>query len=373
MKRPYYIFNAGRLRRKDNTLFFEPSFAPSDMPPHTMEASDELSEEILLDTPAGEGNESGDEQTAPAFDAKNKRVVPIDDVDSFFIFGEMTFNTRFLNFLSQHSIPLHVFNYYGFYAGSYYPREYLHSGFLFVHQVEFYQRQSKRLHLAQKFVAGAAANMLKNLRYYNNRDADVQMQINAIERYVPELATSTDIPTLMGLEGNIRQQYYGAFRAILKEQYDFEKRVKHPPDNAVNALISFGNALVYTACLTEIYRTQLSPLISFLHEPGERRFSLALDLAEIFKPLLADRILFKMLNQKMLTHNDFDKALNFCYLKPEGRKKFTREFEEKMTTTIEHRKLKRKVSYRRLIRLECYKLIKHLTGAEEYEPFTMWW
>jgi CRISPR-associated protein Cas1 len=364
MKRSYYIFNAGRLRRKDNTLFFEPSVAK------TEEASPTLNteEEILLDAPS-----SGNDELTPAFDAKQKRVVPIDDVDSFSIFGEITFNTRFLNFLSQQNIPAHIFNYYGFYAGSYYPREFLQSGFLLVRQVEHYTTSAKRMVIARKFVEGAAANMLKNLRYYDNRAADLTRQISDIQGYVSTIQSANDIPTLMGIEGNIRQQYYSAFPAILKEQYDFEKRVKHPPDNAVNALISFGNALVYTACLTEIYRTQLSPLISFLHEPGERRFSLALDLAEIFKPLFADRILFKMLNQKMLTERDFDKALNFCYLKPEGRKAFVKEFEEKMTTTIEHRKLKRKVSYRRLIRLECYKLIKHLTSDTDYEPFTIWW
>lgn len=360
MKRSYYIFNSGRLRRKDNTVFFEPQIAEAKPPAYPLPEED-----ILLDAP--------DDGDSPAFDAKQRRVVPIDDIDSFCVFGEITFNSRFLNFLAQQNIPLHIFNYYGFYSGSYYPREYLQSGFLLVNQVEHYRSPKKRIVLAQKFIDGAAANILKNLRYYNNRDADVQAQIDAIEQYIPNISASADVPTLMGLEGNIRQQYYSAFPAILKEQYDFEKRVKHPPDNAVNALISFANSMVYTACLSEIYRTQLSPLVSFLHEPGERRFSLALDLAEIFKPLMADRIIFRMLNQKMLSHKDFDKALNYCYLKPEARKTFVKEFEEKMTTTIEHRKLKRKVSYRRLIRLECYKLIKHLTGAEEYEPFKIWW
>jgi CRISP-associated protein Cas1 len=363
MKRSYYIFNSGRLRRKDNTVFFEPQTAEAKPPANPLPEED-----ILLDTP--------DDGDSPAFDAKQRRVVPIDDIDSFCVFGEITFNSRFLNFLAQQNIPLHVFNYYGFYSGSYYPREYLQSGFLLVNQVEHYRSPEKRIVLAQKFVEGAAANILKNLRYYNNRETTankLQHHIEAIERYTADLGASADVPTLMGLEGNIRQQYYGAFPAILKEQYDFERRVKHPPDNAVNALISFANSMVYTACLSEIYRTQLSPLISFLHEPGERRFSLALDLAEIFKPLLADRIIFKMLNQKMITHKDFDKALNYCYLKPEARKTFVKEFEEKMTTTIEHRKLKRKVSYRRLIRLECYKLIKHLTTGEVYEPFVAWW
>ncbi len=363
MKRSYYIFNAGRLRRKDNTLFFEPSVAKTD----ELQPAINADEEIFSDTPTDK------DDAAPAFDAKQKRVVPIDDIDSFCVFGEITFNTRFLNFLAQQNIPAHIFNHYGFYSGSYYPREYLHSGFLLVNQVEHYATPAKRIVIARKFVEGAAANMLKNLRYYDNRSADLKRQIADMECYAATLHSAEDVPMLMGIEGNIRQSYYSAFPAILKEQYDFEKRVKHPPDNAVNALISFGNAMVYTACLTEIYRTQLSPLISFLHEPGERRFSLALDLAEIFKPLFADRIIFKMLNQKMLTEKDFDKALNFCYLKPDGRKAFVKEFEEKMTTTIEHRRLKRKVSYRRLIRLECYKLIKYIVHAEEYEPFKIWW
>ncbi len=360
MKRAYYIFSSGRLRRKDNTIFFEPQVSQQAEPVET-------NDEILFDIPTEEQTDS------PAFDSKQKRVVPIDDIDSFMVFGEITFNTRFLNFLSQNNIPAHIFNYYGHYSGSYYPREYLQSGYLLVHQVRHYDAAAKRLRIAQKFITGASFNILKNLRYYNNRDISVQSQINEIEGFRLLIPTTKDVPTLMGIEGNIRKVYYSAFPAILKDQYDFSHRVKNPPDNAVNALISFANSMVYTACLTEIYRTQLSPLISFLHQPGERRFSLALDLAEIFKPLLTDRIIFKVLNQKMIQHSDFDKNLNFCYLKPEARKVFVKEFEDKMTTTIEHRKLKKKVSYRRLIRLECYKLIKHLLGETEYEPFTIWW
>jgi CRISP-associated protein Cas1 len=363
MKRAYYIFSSGRLRRKENTIFFEPSTEQNTEPPR----SAILDEEILLDMPADA------EQETPAFDSKQKRVVPIDDIESFMIFGEVTFNTRFLNFLTQNNIPAHIFNYYGYYAGSFYPREYLLSGFLLMKQTDHARSLKRRLPIAQKFVEGAAFNITKNLRYYNARDINLADTISAIERLGTAIPTTTDIPMLMGIEGNIRQEYYKAFPAILKGNYDFEKRVKHPPDNAVNALMSFGNSLVYSVCLSELYRTQLSPLISFLHEPGERRFSLALDLAEIFKPLLADRIIFKVLNQKMIQHHDFDHALNYCYLKPSARKVFVQEFEAKLTTTIEHRKLKRKVSYRRLIRLECYKLIKHILGETEYEPFKIWW
>ena len=360
MKRSYYIFSSGRLRRKDNTVFFEPQTTP-DAPP-----DDAASEELLLDAP-------DDDRETPVFDAKQKKVIPIDDIDSFMIFGEITLNTRFLNFLSANNIPAHYFNYYGYYAGTFYPRDYLLSGFLLMKQTDHARLRQKRMAIAAKLIEGAAFNMKKNLQYYNARDVDLSAQLAAVEELSAAIPNAAGIPELMGVEGNIRKHYYSAFPAILKDKYDFQQRVKHPPDNAVNALISFGNSLVYTACLSEIYRTQLSPLISFLHEPGARRFSLALDLAEIFKPLLADRILFKLLNQNMLQHKDFDESLNFCYLKPAGRKTFVKEFEDKMTTTIEHRKLKRKVSYRRLIRLECYKLIKHILGEQEYEPFKIWW
>lgn len=66
----------------------------------------------------------------------------------------------------------------------------------------------------------------------------------------------------------------------------------HPPDNMINSLISFVNTLIYTKVLSEIYHTQLNPTISYLHEPGVRRFSLSLDIAEVFKPLIGDRLIF---------------------------------------------------------------------------------
>lgn len=350
--------------QKQNTLFFLPYKEEQELlEGNGQSEGEELNWDLI--TEAGEFKEE--------FDSLNKRVIPIEDVDSLMVFGEINFNARMLHFLSKNSIPAHLFNHYGYYSGSYYPRDYLLSGFLLVNQAEHYKNHKKRVGLALQLVLGAAYNMQRNLKYYNGRLGDLTSYINRIENHVNEVPFAKDIQELMGLEGNIRQTYYAAFPAILGDQFDFEKRVRQPPDNAVNALISFGNAMVYTACLTEIYRTQLSPLISFLHEPGQRRFSLALDLAEIFKPMLADRVLFACLNQGRIKHNDFEKSLNYCYLSKNGRKTFVQAFEEKLQTTIMHRTLKRKVSYRRLIRLECYKLIKHITDAEPYTPFKAWW
>jgi len=176
----------------------------------------------------------------------------------------------------------------------------------------------------------------------------------------------------MGIEGNIRKNYYEAFELIISD-FSMNGRSYRPPKNEVNTLISFGNMICYSQCLKAIHQTQLHPAVSFLHEPGERRFSLSLDVAEIFKPLLVDRVLFKVLNKRMIQTNHFEVKLNSVVLKEAGRKIFVQAFEDRLNETIKHRTLYRSVSYKHLIKLECYKLQKHLLGMEEYAPFKMWW
>lgn len=395
MARHYYLTRSGRLRRKDNTLCFEPSGGEEVGGVEAAAADDDyvtaatavgvgigdvgddgmgdLSLEpdspdgVILDEPADAG-----ELDTPVRVAE-RRVIPVEDVDSLWAFGELELNARVLVFLSQHRVPVHFFNYYGFYSGSFYPREYLHAGYLVVRQVRHYSNRRLRLTIAREFIGSALHNILRNLRYYGTRGADVQEQTEAVQAEALRLDSVRDVPELMGCEGRARAAYYRAFARILRDDREFTKRVRRPPDNIVNALISFTNGLVYSAALTQIYRTQLNPTISFLHEPGARRFSLALDLAEVFKPVLADRLLFKLLNNRQLGDRDFAQDLNCCYLKDSGRKVVLKEWDARLQTTIEHRRLRRKVSYERLIRLECYKLVRHLTNVEPYSGFRAWW
>jgi CRISP-associated protein Cas1 len=377
-KQSFYIFSGGTLQRRENTVRFVPAAEQQDRTVE-IDPSDFIGENVE------ESFSLGPAETEKQ-DTANARPLPVTNIDAFYVFGEVTFNTRFLNFLTRHRIPMHLFNYYGYYSGTYYPRDYLISGYLVVNQVRQYSSAKKRLDLARAFISAAATNILKNLRYYaaesrggSFRPEDTEKLnglIAQIEALSETLIEAGDIPTLMGLEGNIRQRYYDAWPLLIRTDdpaFQFELRIKNPPNNAVNALISFGNSLMYSACLTEIYRTQLHPAISFLHEPSERRFSLALDIAEIFKPIFVDRVIFKLVNTRALQQKHFSTAMNFCHLNDAGRKIFVKEFEEKLRTTIKHRTLDRHVSYRRLVRLECYKLIKHLLGEKEYEGFKIWW
>lgn len=330
MKQSFYVYNNGDLRRKDNTLQF-----------------------ISYD---GE-----------------KKDKPIERISDIYIMSEMSFNTNFISYISQYGIPMHFFNYYNYYTGSFYPRKSLLAGNLLVKQVESYLDYGKRMELAIKFIEAAADNIYRNLRYYNARDKDVTVFMQEIDYLRKKIAKSTSIEELMGVEGNIRRQYYMAWNIIVNQEINFEKRVMHPPDNMINSLISFVNSLVYAKVLSEIYHTQLDPTISYLHEPGVRRFSLCLDLSEVFKPLIGDRLIFSLLNRRQITEDSFTQELNFLHLKKEASQLIVVEFEKRMKKTIMHKQLGKKVSYQYLMRLEAYKLIKHLIGEQKYEGFKIWW
>ena len=330
MKQSFYIYNNGDLKRKDNTLRFT----------------------------SYEGE---------------KRDIPIERISDIYVMSEMSFNTTFLNYISKYGIPIHFFNYYNFYTGSFYPKESNLAGQLLVSQVQHYTEYDKRLLLARKFIQAAADNIYRNLRYYNGRDKDVSEYMKDIDSLRAGLSDVKSVQEIMGIEGNIRKRYYSAWSIIINQEIEFDKRVMHPPDNMINSLISFVNSLIYTRTLSEIYHTQLNPTISYLHEPGVRRYSFCLDISEVFKPLIGDRLIFSLLNRKQITENSFTKELNYLHLKKEASQLIISEFENRMKQTIMHRELGRQVSYQYLIRLEVYKLIKHLIGEKEYEGFRIWW
>ena len=322
MSRTYYIFSSGRLKRKENTL--------------ALEKEDE------------------------------RKMIPVEDVDQIYCFAELDFNTKLLEFLSKNQVTIHFFNHYGNYTGSFIPRETLLSGYLIVKQVEYYQDLSKRMELARLTIDAAIHNIRRNLEKRDYDEVCAKLDV-----YRDAIARNNSIEELMSTEAHARKAYYSTWENITG--WEFGKRSKQPPQNALNALISFGNAMTYTTVLKEIHRTALNPTISFLHEPSERRYSLALDIAEIFKPILVDRLIFRLANLNMLSEKHFDSNLNSTYLAEEGRRIFVKEFETVLENTILHRKLKRNIRYKSLIRLDLYKLVKHLLGEEKFSPVKVWW
>ena len=327
MERDVFILTSGRLKRKNNTLYLE--------------------------------------------DKKGlEHPLPVEQTSNIHFFGQIDFNTSLLHLLSKHHICLHTYNYYGYYDGTYVPRSSKVSGHLLVQQCAHVLDSEKRLYLAKSFVSSGLYHMMRNLR---KSGVDTKVYVDTLDSYKPLVEGAETVSELMGIEGKCRNVYYDSYKVLLKKDFSWTSRSKRPPQDPVNAMISFGNSLMYTTVLSEIYKTALDPTVSFLHEPSTKRFSLSLDLSEIFKPLLVDPIIFSLVNNRRISEAHFDFSDSAVYLNEEGRKRFLLAFDEKMKTTFKHRKLKRKVSYRYLIRLESYKLIKHLIGDEQYKPFKAWW
>lgn len=330
MDKSYYLFSAKALHRKDNSL------------------------QVHLND-------------------GTKRYVPIEKVRDLYLFSEASINLPLLRFLGKKGIHLHVFDYYGHYTGSFHPKEKRVSGELLVNQVRVYDAPAHRLRIAKSIISAAVHNISRNLKYYDARGCLLDDEIQEITSLSNRIASVENVPQLMGIEGNVRQIYYRAWSRILPEDFAFDVRTRRPPQNEINALMSYMNMMVYTAVLSEIYKTPLNPLISFLHEPGEKRYSLSLDIAEIYKPLLADRIIFSVLNRGQVTQKDFDEESGGFRLSENAVKVLAREFDEHMSQTFKNKSIGRKVSYRTQMRLDCWRLVKDLMGEEQFEAFRLEW
>lgn len=307
------------------------------------------------------------------FRKEGKNVyIPVENTKEIYCLNEISINTKLLDFLSRNNIVVHFFNYYEGYNGTFYPKNQYNSGRLLIKQVEKYN--SSRLVVAKAIVKTIGENIEEVLyHYYKHNKKDVKGTIDWIRKeFTLKIDNANNIKEVMAIEGEVWQKFYSNFKYFLPEDFIMNKRVRRPPDNPINAMISFGNTLLYTKTISAIYRTHLDQRISFLHEPSEGRFSLSLDISEAFKPVIVYKTIFDLVNNKKITvSKHFDKKVNYCLLNEEGRNIFISAFEERLESVFIHPTLKRKVSYRTAIKLDCYKLIKFILEDKDFRPFNM--
>lgn len=246
-------------------------------------------------------------------DGKNV-YIPIENTKEIYCMNEVTVNTKLLDFLSQNHVIVHFFNYYEGYSGTFYPKNQYNSGRLIVKQVQAYD--NSREVIAKAIVCGIGRNIYEVLyHYYKHDKKEVKEVLDWIRReFYVKVENAQNVKEIMAAEGEVWMRFYGTFQYFLPEDFVMNKRVKRPPDNPINALISYGNTLLYTKTISAIYQTHLDQRISFLHEPSEGRFSLSLDMSEVFKPVIV---------------------------------------------------------YRTALKLDCYKLIKYILEGQEFIPFSL--
>ena len=296
--------------------------------------------------------------------------IPINGLKELYLLNEVSLNSKLLTFLSMANIVVHFFDYYGHYRGTFYPKAMRVSG-----RVTLLQAKAcleRRLPIAKTFVSAIALNIHEVMyHYFKHGNREIKPYLDWVKKDVPSLLEKISaIPQLLALEGEMWRRFYATFESILPKDFVMNRRVKRPPDNPINALVSFGNTILYSKTITQLYHTHLDQSISFLHEPTDRRFSLSLDISEPFKPLIVFRTIFDVVNnRKIQVAKHFEKKYNYCLLNDSGRQIFITALEERFAQVFDHSKMNRKFSYLTAIKYDGYKLKKHIVEGSPFMPF----
>ena len=340
---------------------------------------------LLIQVPEKRGE--GGTVIAPAF----KKRIPLVKVDDVVVVGEVTMTSSALHMLLEKNIEIHFLGYYGQFKGRLTPGLSKNS-LLRMAQHRAHNDLCKRGELARRFVIGKLSNQRTMLQRSNRRQADPLFkqeieQIGGIIRRLSTLSTEvgttytlatgdtgiegTPIETILGMEGAGSAAYFNCFGNMLsdQQQWAFAGRVKRPPTDPVNALLSYGYALLTSQVASAVQIIGFDQFIGYLHSSVYGRPALALDLMEEFRPIIVDSVVLTLLNNRMLSKDDFYVELGAYRLKNEPRKTVLTRFEERLNEEITHPIFGYKVKYRRCIELQARLLAKYLTGEiNEYPP-----
>lgn len=323
-----------------------------------------------------------------------KRRIPLIKVNDVVVMGEVTLTASAIQMLLEKNIEIHFLNHLGIFKGHLSPGLAKNS-LVRLAQHRAHTALEQRTELAKRFVIGKLSNQRTLLQRAQRRQANPLYsqaidQIAAIVRQLSDMAVEsevsptlangdggirgTSIETVLGLEGAGSAAYFRCFGAMLtnQEQWPFAGRIKRPPTDAVNALLSYGYAILTSQVSSAIQVVGFDPFIGYLHSSVYGRPALALDVMEEFRPLIVDSVVLTLLNNRMLAPTDFEVELGAYRLKKEPRKVFLTKFEERLNEEITHPIFGYKTKYRHCIELQARLLAKHITGEiPEYPPVVM--
>ena len=323
----YHIVSSGILTRKDFTLLFE--------------------------------NNEG------------KFYLPIETINSLNIYSDVTFSSNFFEFVSKRGVSVSLVNSTGSRIGSFVPESPRGGYKTELAQVDYRINEVKYINVAKKYQNANIFNLRAILRYYCRRNVNEKISetVEFLTSVLGKVNEVKSVNELLILEAQARQKYYHCFNYVLNdERFSFESRTKRPPRDAINAMISFGNTLLYQRFAALIYQSSLDIRFGILHNSYYRAESLNLDLADLFKPVLVDRTIFTLINKKMISPEDFQQMENNgVYLGKKGKRIFIKEFEQKLKQTVKVGQVCK--NYEMLMKDEVRKVEKFFRNGEKYKPY----
>lgn len=301
--------------------------------------------------------------------------VPLIKVDGLVVLGRATVSPAALKELLERKIPLSFMTSTGRFLGRLEP-ELNKNIFIRAAQWQAAGDTAQAIHAVQAFVRGKLKNYrIALLRAQREGIADLETSMTRLEQAIRPIDKTTTIDALRGLEGAGSAAYFGHFGQLIRNPaFTFKHRNRRPPTDPVNALLSFGYALLLHDLQGAINIVGFDPYLGYLHTQRYGRPSLALDLMEEFRPLVVDAMVLAALNRKALIPEDFtiEPLSHAVALTDEGRRTFLRLYEQKKQSKFKHPVMGRQCTYQEAFEVQTRLLGKYLMGeTEQYPPLVL--
>ena len=285
-------------------------------------------------------------------------------LDHVVLCGNVQIGTQALHLLCEAGIPTcHLSSghwFYGFTAGFALRNAYDRAA-----QFRAAEMSERCVAFAREVVAAKGSNQRTLLR--RNGAPEPTETIDAMASVLPAVAEADGMDSLLCLEGTLARHYFGAFASMVKpgdlaEAFSAEGRARRPPPDPVNAMLSFGYALLSKECTVALASVGLDPFWGLYHRPRHGRPALALDLMEEFRPLVVDSAVLTACNTGMVASSDFTIGKSGCILRDTGRKALIRAYESRLDQMATHPLLGYRISWRIMIRVQARLLARWLRG-----------
>ena len=305
---------------------------------------------------------SGEQLTITERAGKKKvRTVKLKDVSQVCFYGNVQITASAVKELSARSVPLCHFSYGGWFHAM--TQGLSHKNVeLRIAQFSTANDAVKSLELAQRFIVGKIKNCRTMLRRHPSHEE--KRDLDQLAELVQKAESAASAESLLGIEGMAAKTYFAGFGRLLKggKTFDIEGRNRRPPKDPVNALLSFVYALLVKDLTIVLQAVGFDPMLGFYHRPRYGRPSLALDLAEEFRPLIGDSVVLMLVNNGEVTESSFLKRAGAIAMTEAGRRSVISAYERRMDSEVTHPLFGYRVSYRRILEVQARLLARTLTG-----------
>jgi len=301
------------------------------------------------------------------------KEIPAFKVGRILIFGNIQITTQVLSFLLDSGIETSFLSSNGKFRGRLAPIE-SKNVFLRIAQYERYLDNQFTVEQARELVEAKIKNCRTVIRKHFSVHCEIDFgkTLEILDQMLNLLSTRTKVASILGIEGQATAVYFRAFGRMCRKDLQFSKRTRRPPKDEVNALLSFGYALITSEMLSVLCAIGFDPYIGYLHGINYGRPSLALDMVEEFREPVIDRFTLNLINNRIFTSEDFEgKGEKRMYLKDDSRKRYFVEYEKMMNAPFKDSQSGKRVTYRSLFQIQAHKLADTIQTNRPYQPFLM--